>query len=735
LAAPALWICALLALIASSVLGVALPAEQAAAQAIGGRNLKDTSQGGGVVVLTWSSGTGQTGYQLKRITASGTVLLTTLPATATTFTDNLGGGVQVACYMLEILGTGNAVVGTSPILCNIVNLAAGTVRPRNISITGDSGIVTIDWDDPSTAGTIAYLVVPLGENPLPVLPATVSVAVHAPSGPTCYIVLALIPDSSQSPFLVGGFSDIKCWVGPATGQIVPATPTVTRTATGTATSLTATTTVTGTSTAPTTTPTTSTTPTPTQTLTPIDLTILKTDQPDPVNPGQTITYTITVRNLGQTGSDQVTVLDSLPAGLTFGSAAGAVGTNFVCNETSPPGTVVCTGGVVPGNGIAEITLVAIVDNPCVVVSPVFNRVEVDPSKTIAEGNEFNNTAEQATVINGCVQATPTATQTRTPTVTRTATGTATPTATPAVDLVISKFDQPDPVSLPGAPAQASLQYTISVQNTGTVGASNITVRDDLPAGEGTDYFFGTASGDNGFVCDFNFATPPVVTCTGGNIGAGGGATISIVLNFLACPATFYTNTATVDPANTIAEFNEGNNLIQQTTGCAGSGTVVPTTTPVVSPTATATVTPTRTPTAVPTAGFGFVKLDAPDPVIHQGILTFTLQLTNTSGATISGVALSDILPNQVTFGSFGAIGGGFLCEFVPTNGPEGGLVSCANGTLTTGVPITIEINVVVTSCISPIVNNAQILTPNVQNNTATSSTTVTAIGGGVCPSS
>jgi V8-like Glu-specific endopeptidase len=196
--------------------------------AIGGQNFKDTSQGGGVVVLTWSSGTGQTGYRLIRITATGPVLLATLPATATTFTDQLGGGIRVACYMLATLGTGNAVVDTSPILCNIVNYAGGTFAPRNLSITEDSGLVTIDWDAPSTPGTLAYVVVPLDDPPLPVLPSAVTVATHAPSRPTCYIVLALIPniiqDSSQPPVLVGGYSDIECRIGLATRGRRPLTP-------------------------------------------------------------------------------------------------------------------------------------------------------------------------------------------------------------------------------------------------------------------------------------------------------------------------------------------------------------------------------------------------------------------------------------------------------------------------------------------------------------------------------
>ena len=68
-----------------------------------------------------------------------------------------------------------------------------------------------------------------------------------------------------------------------------------------------------------------------------DLSITKSDAPDPVSPGGTLTYTLTVTNGGPTGATSVTVTDTLPAGVTFVSAAGA---GWTCSQSS--GTVTCT---------------------------------------------------------------------------------------------------------------------------------------------------------------------------------------------------------------------------------------------------------------------------------------------------------------------------------------------------------------------------------------------------------
>jgi uncharacterized repeat protein (TIGR01451 family) len=56
-----------------------------------------------------------------------------------------------------------------------------------------------------------------------------------------------------------------------------------------------------------------------------DLSITKTDSPDPVNVGSTLTYTIQVQNLGPEAATGVTVTDQLPKGVDFVSATATSG--------------------------------------------------------------------------------------------------------------------------------------------------------------------------------------------------------------------------------------------------------------------------------------------------------------------------------------------------------------------------------------------------------------------------
>jgi uncharacterized repeat protein (TIGR01451 family) len=56
-----------------------------------------------------------------------------------------------------------------------------------------------------------------------------------------------------------------------------------------------------------------------------DLKIAKTDSPDPVNVGSTLTYTIQVQNLGPDAASGVTVTDELPKGVDFVSATATTG--------------------------------------------------------------------------------------------------------------------------------------------------------------------------------------------------------------------------------------------------------------------------------------------------------------------------------------------------------------------------------------------------------------------------
>ena len=85
-----------------------------------------------------------------------------------------------------------------------------------------------------------------------------------------------------------------------------------------------------------------------------DLSITKTDSPDPVTVNQNLTYTIGVNNAGPDDASAVKVVDTLPSGVTFVSATG---TNWTCNNAS--GTVTCnrTGGNLPPGAAPNITIV------------------------------------------------------------------------------------------------------------------------------------------------------------------------------------------------------------------------------------------------------------------------------------------------------------------------------------------------------------------------------------------
>lgn len=65
-----------------------------------------------------------------------------------------------------------------------------------------------------------------------------------------------------------------------------------------------------------------------------DLSVLKSDSPDPVTLGSNITYTLTIFNGGPSPATDVTVTDTLPASVTFVSASTgcvAVGNTVVCD--------------------------------------------------------------------------------------------------------------------------------------------------------------------------------------------------------------------------------------------------------------------------------------------------------------------------------------------------------------------------------------------------------------------
>ena len=84
-----------------------------------------------------------------------------------------------------------------------------------------------------------------------------------------------------------------------------------------------------------------------------NLAVTKTDAPDPVLRGSTLTYTLTVTNAGPSTANGVTLVDGLAEDVTFVSAVASQGT---CTGTA---TIVCSLGSLPVDATATVTITVV----------------------------------------------------------------------------------------------------------------------------------------------------------------------------------------------------------------------------------------------------------------------------------------------------------------------------------------------------------------------------------------
>jgi uncharacterized repeat protein (TIGR01451 family) len=187
-----------------------------------------------------------------------------------------------------------------------------------------------------------------------------------------------------------------------------------------------------------------------------DLSIVKSDEPDPVAVGNTLTYTLVIANAGPDDAQNVVVTDTLPAGVTLISVTPSQGQ---CVGTT------CNLGTIAVGGQASIVVVVSVNDGT--TGPLLNFTRV--SSDTPDPNPSNNTDEELTEITSTL--TPTSTPTSTPTPTPTPTSTSTPTSRTSTSKAPTAT--PTPITTISTPVPTPTSPVLFLPETGVGHSSSV----------------------------------------------------------------------------------------------------------------------------------------------------------------------------------------------------------------------------------------------------------------------
>src|SRR5207244_3562500 len=247
-----------------------------------------------------------------------------------------------------------------------------------------------------------------------------------------------------------------------------------------------------------------------------DLLITKSDSPDPVTAGGTLTYTLSVSNAGpSTAAGPITVTDTLPAGVIFQSASG---TGWICSGTNT--SVTCTQPTnLPPGAAPPITITVTASE----AGAITNTATV--SSSTADSNQANNTATATTTV---IKASPK--MTTSATATQTAGGTIQDTATlsggtsPTGTISFSLYG-PNDLTCGGMATSAG---SATVSGNGSYSSSAVTENVAGTyrwiasySGDANNNRFTTQCNDAGETSTVNKASPAISTTASQGVLAGG----------------------------------------------------------------------------------------------------------------------------------------------------------------------------------------------------------------------
>lgn len=404
-----------------------------------------------------------------------------------------------------------------------------------------------------------------------------------------------------------------------------------------------------------------------------EVSISATANPNPVAQGSNVSYTLTPRfngglEPGSTGTGIITVMSTLDAGLTYVSAS-ATGTGWTCSNSGQ--TLTCTrpGPYTGGNftNMPQISFQATATTS----GPLNNNFNIAIPET--DPNLANNS------------------------------GVVSVTSSNEADLSLTKTSTLNPV-VPGQ----GFAYNLVVRNHGLLAVAagqTITVTDNIPAGVTVT----SAPSGSGWAC-----TPP------GGYPAVGPVGISCTRSG---PLSANSNAPTISiPAQITTTGTIGNTA---SVGLTGSG---PVDTNAGNDSGSVSVTASGT-----SANLAITKTASGDVNAGQP-LTYTLAVSNAGPDASTNVTVTDALSSLINTGGLQSIATtqGTCTPAAPANGTSQN-VSCNLGTLNNGANATITITVLPNIAVTGVrANTASVTSPDIgdpvrTNNTATASSTVTAV--------
>jgi len=514
-----------------------------------------------------------------------------------------------------------------------------------------------------------------------------------------------------------------------------------------------------------------------------DMSVTNSGSPNPVNAGQTVTFSQTVKNAGPAKATTVVLTETLPANTTFSSLSGPAG--WTCTSTSPytcsiasmasgttanfTFTVTVNGTVAAGTAIPDTATIA-----SAVVDPNSNNNTASSTVYVADSADLSvtNVASPVPVIAG-----------NTITYTQVATNAGPSAATSASLTEVT----PPNTTFQSITIPAGWSCTTpAVGSTGTIsctdpsfasGSSSFTVKVNVNAGTAA----GTAINDTVTVSSSvpdpntanNTATAADVvalitqadlvatnTASPSSVSAGSNVTYTQSVTNLgpsaaSAPVTFKqttppnTNFQSIAPpvgwtcttpavgsAGTITCTDSGTlalnatanfTLVLQVNPGTPSGTDIAETVTasagnIVPGLTTNSATATVLVANANSADMAILKTASPSPTVPEGdTLTYTLAVTNNGPASATNVVVTDPLPSAVTY-----------LQVTTTTGTcseAGGTVTCLLGTMANGATATITI-LTLAGTPGPAVNTASVtadqVDPNLNNNSSTQTETITA---------